>query len=116
MQNRTVDLIILNSDRYAAPIRAVVKQKDLLNPEIRVVAVAEDADEHRIQEALLHGACDLVSIGQKLRLQAVVSRELRAVRVERALNSTLSSASSYRCVEQPSRRLCWSTSGSSEPT
>jgi diguanylate cyclase (GGDEF)-like protein len=42
------------------------------------------------------GAVDLVSSEQKARLQAVVSRELRAFRVERALNSTLSSATEYR--------------------
>src|SRR5690606_18836715 len=42
------------------------------------------------------GACDLVSIGNRVRLQAVVTRELRALRIERALNSTLSSASEYR--------------------
>jgi len=91
-----VELIILNCDRYADSVRAVIKQKHRFNPEVPVIAMAADADEKAIQEALLHGACDLVSTGRKRRLQAVVSRELRALRVERALNSTLTSASSYR--------------------
>ncbi len=91
-----VELLILNCDRYAEPVRAVIKQKDRFNPEVPVIALAKDADEHAIQEAMQHGACDLVSIGRKRRLQAVVSRELRALRVERALNSTLHSATEYR--------------------
>ncbi len=41
-------------------------------------------------------ACDLVSIGLKTRLQSVVTRELRALRVERALNSTLQTATEYK--------------------
>ena len=91
-----VELLILNSDRYSDPIRNVIKQKDRFNPEVPVIALADDADESAIQKALLHGACDLVSIGRKRRLQAIVSRELRALRVERALNSTLHSATAYR--------------------
>ena len=43
-----------------------------------------------------NGAVDLVSLGNKDRLQAVVTRELRALRVERALNSTIHSAIEYK--------------------
>ncbi len=91
-----VELLILNADTYSDPIRNVIKQKDRFNPEVPLIALARDADEAAIQKALLHGACDLVSIGRRRRLQAVVSRELRALRVERALNSTLHSATAYR--------------------
>jgi len=56
----------------------------------------EQADELAIQRAMNNGACDLVSIGNKDRLQAVVTRELRALRVERALNSTIHSATEYK--------------------
>ncbi len=91
-----VELVILNCDRYRDPIRAVIKQKDRFNPEVPVIALAEDASEEAIQAAMAHGACDLVSTRRKRRLQAVVSRELRALRVERALNSTLHSATAYR--------------------
>ena len=42
------------------------------------------------------GARDVVSLSATERVQAVVSRELRTFRLERALNSTLQSASDYR--------------------
>ncbi len=91
-----VELLILNCDRFPETVRNVIKQKDRFNPEVPVIALAANADEQAIQKAMQHGACDLVSIGRKRRLQAVVSRELRALRVERALNSTLHSATEYR--------------------
>jgi len=91
-----IDLIILNSDGYPDEIRQVIKHKDSYQPEVPVIAVKETVDEAGIQEAMQAGACDLVSVERKGRLQAVVARELRAFRVERALNSTLNSATEYR--------------------
>ena len=91
-----IELLILNCDRYPDSIRQVVKQKDRHNPELPVIAVLEQADETAIEKAMRDGACDLVSFGLKQRLQSVVSRELRALRVERALNSTIHSATEYK--------------------
>jgi diguanylate cyclase (GGDEF)-like protein len=91
-----IELLILNCDRYPDSIRQVVKQKDRHNPELPVIAVLERADETSIEKAMRDGACDLVSFGLKQRLQSVVSRELRALRVERALNSTIHSATEYK--------------------
>ena len=91
-----IELIIVNRDCYADTIRAVSKQKDRFKPEVPIVALQATADEDAIQEAMREGACDLVSKDRRQRLQAVVSRELRALRVERALNSTLQSATEYR--------------------
>ncbi|MGI9223063.1 MAG: EAL domain-containing protein [Woeseiaceae bacterium] len=91
-----VELLILNCDRYTDGIRQVIKQKDRFNPEVPVIALRKKADETAIQEAMRHGACDLVSIGLKSRLKSVVTRELRALRAERALNSTIASASEYK--------------------
>ena len=91
-----VELLILNCDRYPDSIRQVIKQKDLYNPEVPLIAMQEQADEASIQEAMRHGACDLVSMSLKTRLLSVVSRELRALRVERALNSTMESAIEYK--------------------
>ena len=96
LRNERIELIILNSEEYADTIRQVIKQKDAYQPEVPVIAVKSTVDEAGIQEAMDHGACDLVSIDRKGRLQAVVARELRAFRVERALNSTLKSATEYR--------------------
>jgi diguanylate cyclase (GGDEF)-like protein len=91
-----VELLILNCDHYPDTISIVIKQKDRFNPEIPVIAMQQDADESSIEQAMQHGACDLVSIGLRSRLQAVVSRELRALRVERALYSTIQSATEYK--------------------
>jgi diguanylate cyclase (GGDEF)-like protein len=91
-----VELLILNCDRYTDGIRQVIKQKDRFDPEVPVIALRKEADEAAIQEAMRHGACDLVSIGLKSRLKSVVTRELRALRAERALNSTIASASEYK--------------------
>jgi diguanylate cyclase (GGDEF)-like protein len=91
-----VELVIMNCDRYPDSIRQVVKQKDRFGPELHVIAMQEEADEASIQLAMQSGASDLVSIGLKSRLQSVVTRELRALRVERALNSTIHSATEYR--------------------
>ena len=96
LRGERIELIIVNSEGYSDSIRQVIKQKDAFQPEVPVIAIKQSVDEAGIQEAMDHGACDLVSIDKKGRLQAVVARELRAFRVERALNSTLNSATEYR--------------------
>ncbi len=96
LARENIELLILNCDRYKDSIRQVIKQKDRYNPEVPLIATRATADETSIQEAMQAGACDLVSMSSKSRLQSVVSRELRALRVERALNSTLQSASAYK--------------------
>ncbi len=96
LRGNGIELIIVNCDGYQDSIRQVIKQKDAYVPEAPVIAVSAVVDEARIEAAMRQGACDLVSIKKKARLQAVVNRELRAFRVERALNSTLNSATGYR--------------------
>ncbi len=96
MGNERIELVIVNDDCYPDAIRQVVKQKDKYIPEVPLLAVKAEADENTILAAMNDGACDLVSIDNKKRLQVVVDRELRAYRVERALNSTLNSATEYR--------------------
>jgi len=96
LADEAVELLILNCDSYPDSIRQVIKQKDRHNPEVPVIALQEKADEQRILEAMNNGACDLVSLGLRDRLQSVVTRELRALRVERALNSTIHSATEYK--------------------
>lgn len=91
-----LELVILDGDSYPDSIRQVVKQKDAFKPEMPVLAIKREVDETAILDAMRQGAVDLVSTRHNDRLQAVVSRELRALRVERALNSTLQSATTYR--------------------
>ena len=91
-----IELIVLNDDRYPDAIRQVIKQKDTFFPEVPLLVLKSEVDEESILAAMNDGACDLVSIDNKARLLVVVDRELRAYRVERALNTTLTSATEYR--------------------
>ncbi len=96
LRNDRVELIILNCDSYPDAIRQVIRQKDAYIPEVPVIATSHSVDEAHIDQAMQQGAADLVSMKTRSRLQAVVERELRAFRVEQALNSTLQSATGYR--------------------
>jgi diguanylate cyclase (GGDEF)-like protein len=90
------ELIILNCDSYPDSIRQIISQKDSFQPEVPVLAASRQVDESRIQKAMEAGACDLVSMENKSRIRTVFLRELRSCRVERALNSTIQSATEYR--------------------
>ncbi len=96
LAEHNVELIIQSLDSYPESIRQVIKQRELFNPEIPVIALKDEADEAAIEQAMRSGASDLVSKRLRDRLQSVVTRELRALRVERALNSTLQSATEYK--------------------
>jgi multidomain signaling protein FimX len=77
-------------------LRGVIAVRDQVAPKLPIIGIAESADEARIAEAMQLGARDFVSLGNTARLQAVMLRELRAFRLERALNSTLKSAHDAR--------------------
>ena len=96
LEQQEIELVILNDDCYPDAIRQVIKQKETFYPEVPLLALRTEVDEGSMLDAMNAGACDLVSINNKERLLIVVDRELRACRVERALNSTLTSATAYR--------------------
>jgi diguanylate cyclase (GGDEF)-like protein len=96
LAEQDIELLVVHCDRYPDEIRNIVKQKDRFKPEVPVVAINETATESDIEAAMRAGACDLVSLGLRSRLQSVVNRELRGLRLERALNSTLQNASRYK--------------------
>lgn len=77
-------------------LRTVIGVRDQVAPALPVIGLADVADETRIVEAMQMGARDFVSFGNAARLQAVMLRELRAFRLERALNTTLKSAHDAR--------------------
>lgn len=77
-------------------LRGVVAVRDQVAAKLPIIGIAEAADEARIAEAMQIGARDFVSLGNTARLQAVIVRELRAFRLERALDSTLKSAHDAR--------------------
>jgi diguanylate cyclase (GGDEF)-like protein/PAS domain S-box-containing protein len=70
--------------------------RDQLAPSVPLIVLAEGFDESRIAVAMAHGARDVVSISSPARLQAVMGRELRSFRLERALETTLKSARDAR--------------------
>lgn len=65
-------------------------------PMIPLVVVSEDIEEAVMADAMAAGARDVVSLNELDRLRAVAERELRAFRLERALNDTLVSANRYK--------------------
>jgi multidomain signaling protein FimX len=77
-------------------LQPVISVRDQMAPTVPVVVLAEAVDEARIAAAMTLGARDVVSLANPVRLQAVMLRELRAYRLERALNTTLKSAHDAR--------------------
>jgi diguanylate cyclase (GGDEF)-like protein/PAS domain S-box-containing protein len=77
-------------------LRGVVAVRDQVAAKLPIIAIAESADESRIADAMQVGARDFVSLGNMARLQAVMLRELRSFRLERALDTTLKSAHDAR--------------------
>jgi diguanylate cyclase (GGDEF)-like protein len=88
-------LLIVFADNIVA-IRDVAKTRQLNAPMVPMIVVRKTVDEAAISEVMAAGAQDLVSTDRTQRLCAVAERELRAYRLERALNETLSSAAQYR--------------------
>ena len=77
-------------------LKSVIAVRDQVAPTVPVVMVAEAVDEGVIAEAMSVGVRDVVSLANPARLAAVMARELRAFRLERALTSTLKSAHDAR--------------------
>ncbi|HXP67510.1 MAG TPA: hypothetical protein VN815_18670, partial [Steroidobacteraceae bacterium] len=84
------EMLIAFMDELSVDLVSIMKIKQQSAPGMPVVIVREKVDEAAIAEAMRLGCQDLVSLANRERLQAVVSRELRAHRLERALSSTLS--------------------------
>ncbi len=77
-------------------LKSVVQVRDQVAPTVPVLLVADAVDEDAIAEAMSVGVRDVVSLANSTRLAAVMARELRAFRLERALTSTLKSAHDAR--------------------
>jgi len=90
------ELLCYFPDSLPAPIREIAKIRQQIARMVPLLVVSKAAEEADIAEALLSGAQDLVSLGQTERLRSVAERELRAFRLERALNETLLSANQYK--------------------
>jgi diguanylate cyclase (GGDEF)-like protein/PAS domain S-box-containing protein len=77
-------------------LKSIIGVRDQVAPTVPVVLVAETVDEGVIADAMSAGARDVVSLANPVRLAAVMARELRAFRLERALTSTVKSAHDAR--------------------
>jgi multidomain signaling protein FimX len=77
-------------------LESVIEVRDQVAPTVPLVLVADAVDEGVIAEAMSVGVRDVVSLANSARLAAVMARELRAFRLERALTSTLKSAHDAR--------------------
>ena len=77
-------------------LKSVIGIRDQVAPTVPLLLVAESVDEATIADAMTAGARDVVSLANPVRLAAVMARELRAFRLERALTSTVKSAHDAR--------------------
>jgi diguanylate cyclase (GGDEF)-like protein/PAS domain S-box-containing protein len=90
------EMLIAFIDELGIDVGSIIKVKQQNAPEMPVLIVRESVDEAAIADAMRLGAQDVVTLTNRNRLQSVVTRELRAFRLERALSTTLSSAREYR--------------------
>jgi len=90
------ELLVLFADEGLLPLDQLRNLRAQTQPAVPVIVASETLDEDRLTAALRAGAQDVVTIAHAERLQLVCTRELRAFRLERALNSTLNSAHEYQ--------------------
>jgi PAS domain S-box-containing protein len=86
------EMLVVFADEGLIEPEAIVQLRARMQPAVPVVLVRTQCDEPTILAALQCGAQDVVTLANRERLQLVCGRELRAFRMERALNQTLSSA------------------------
>lgn len=96
VDNKAPELLFFFADEYELSIAQVNDVCGTNAPTVPLIVLAEKADEQAITNALAQGARDLVTKDNKPRLNSVSAREIRAFRLERALNDTLSSATQYK--------------------
>jgi multidomain signaling protein FimX len=77
-------------------LEAVIAIRDHVAAGVPILAVAQQADERAIAQALMQGARDLVSLTQPERLQAVMMRELETFRARRTLDAAQRAAQDAR--------------------
>lgn len=90
------ELVLVFAESANASLRSVISVRDQVAPAVPVLVARTGVDEAVIAEAMSEGARDVVSLEHTNRLQSVVTRELRAFRMERALNETRASATEYK--------------------
>ncbi len=90
------EMLIVFIEELSTDLQALMKSKTSSAPGVPVLIARSQVDEPIIAEAMALGAADVVTLENRARFQFVASRELRAHRLERALNTTVSSARESR--------------------
>ena len=90
------EMLIAFIEELGIDLASIMKVKQQNAPEMPVLIARESVDEAAIADAMRLGAQDVATLANRNRLQSVVTRELRAFRLERALSTTLSSARESR--------------------
>ena len=83
-------------DELGIDLASIMKVKAQSAPEMPVLVVRERSTRRRSRRPCASARRTRSRLANRSRLQSVASRELRAYRLERALNATLSSAREYR--------------------
>jgi PAS domain S-box-containing protein/diguanylate cyclase (GGDEF)-like protein len=86
------ELLVVFADERLLPLDAIAGLRARTTPSVPVILVSGEVNEITTTAALRAGAQDVVSLTHPERLQLVCARELRAFRLERALNQTISAA------------------------
>ena len=90
------ELVLVFIDELGIDLAAIVAARTRSIANLPIIVIRDEVDEASIGAAMKAGAQDVVTLAATERLQAVVARELRAYRHERALSGTLSSVREYR--------------------
>ena len=90
------ELIVVFQDEVDKLIKAVIEIRDRFASRIPVIICSRTVDENGIAAAMRIGAQDMVSVNFPSRLVAVFTRELRAFRLEQALNKAGQTVRDYK--------------------
>jgi len=96
MAEASPELVLLFADEPDLDLTGLSGALFRRTPQIPVILVRQQVTEKILAEALAAGVRDVVSLSFKGRLKAVVERELRARRLQTALDGVLYSATQYK--------------------
>jgi len=90
------ELIFIAADDRVVPLEAIAGLRARTRPAIPVLLLLETVNESSMTTALEAGAQDVVSTTHERRLALVATRELRAFRAERALESSVAASREFQ--------------------
>ena len=96
IDRHTPEILWFFPEGFDIDIQKVSDIRRGIDAAVPLLVVQESVDEVTIADAMEAGAQDVVSVDHSQRLLSVAAREMRAYRLERALNETLSSATQYK--------------------